>query len=95
MCSCQKIKIIYNQKSAYFVDIIDTQFFSTSPCYTKLECGHSYHTDCILDWYKKTNDETIRLILPFPDDLPHIHFFPNNDNTVKCALCQAEYTIEL
>ena len=63
-------------------------------CYSELECKHKYHADCLIGWFRKSNEETIRLILPF-DDLPHIHFFPSGVNTVKCPICQADYTVEL
>ena len=63
-------------------------------CYCKLECRHSYHADCILDWFRMSNADSIRLIQPFTD-LPHIHFFPDGVNTVKCPICNTCYTVEL
>jgi hypothetical protein len=63
-------------------------------CCLRLECSHGFHSDCLLEWYKKSNSEEIKLILPF-DDLDHIHFFPTGTNTVKCPICNTCYTVEL
>jgi len=63
-------------------------------CYSQLDCSHGLHSDCLIEWYRKSNAEAIRLILPF-DDLSHIHFFPKDTNTVKCPICNTCYTVEL
>ena len=81
---------LYNEQCSICLEDLDDK----CDCYSELECSHKYHADCLIKWYRRSNEDTIRLILPF-DDLPHIHFFPNGVNTVKCPICQQDYTVEL
>ena len=81
---------LYNEQCSICLEDLDDK----CDCYSELECKHKYHAGCLINWYRRSNEETIRLILPF-DDLPHIHFFPDGVNTVKCPICLADYTVEL
>ena len=63
------------------------------PCYYKLECGHAYHADCLLRWYKKSNGDDLQLVMPFHD--LDLQFFFNDCNCMSCPICKAQYTKEI
>ena len=62
-------------------------------CTYTLDCGHSFHSDCLLSWYKKSNGDTMRFIMPYTD--LDIKFFFNDCNSVSCPICKEQYTKEL
>ena len=58
-----------------------------------LDCGHCFHSNCLLQWYKKSSSNDMRFVTPFTD--LDIQFFPMDTNCMKCPICKAEYTKEL
>ena len=62
-------------------------------CTYTLDCGHSFHSDCLLSWYRKTNGEQMRVVMPYTD--LDIQFFFNDCNSVSCPVCKAKYTKEV
>ena len=36
-------------------------------CYYKLECGHAFHSSCLLSWYRKCNDVDLQVVIPYSD----------------------------
>ena len=62
-------------------------------CSYTLDCGHRFHGDCLLLWYKQSNNTQIRVVVPYTD--LDIQFFPEHTNCVRCPICRIEYTKEL
>ena len=61
-------------------------------CYT-LDCGHSFHPDCLLKWYNKSYRHEAQFIIPWKD--LRLQFFPQGTNCMKCPMCRVDYTMEL
>ena len=61
-------------------------------CYP-LDCGHCFHSNCVLEWYKKSSSKDMRFVTPFTD--LDIQFFPVDTNCMKCPVCKTQYTKEL
>jgi hypothetical protein len=64
-----------------------------SYCSSSLDCGHRFHGECLLQWFKKSNNKQLRLIKPYTD--LDIQFFPEHTNCMRCPMCRVEYTKEL
>lgn len=66
----------------------------------KLECGHTFHKHCIMDWFgaqmrNRLNGEPLNLLTPLPPPknggipvLVHLE----DDGVSNCACCRSEYT---
>ena len=62
-------------------------------CHYTLDCGHGFHSDCLLKWYNKSCSKNTQFVIPFTD--LSVQFFPQDTNCMKCPMCRAEYTVEL
>ena len=62
-------------------------------CYYPLDCGHTFHSDCLLEWYKKSTSSNPQVVVPWQD--LSLQFFPQGTNCMKCPMCRVEYTMEL
>ncbi len=62
-------------------------------CSYTLDCGHRFHGDCLLSWYKQCNVNQIRVVVPYTD--LDMQFFPEHTNCMRCPICRIEYTKEL
>ena len=58
-------------------------------CSYTLDCGHRFHSDCLLSWHKKSNSGQTRYT-----DID-IQFFPEHTNCMRCPVCRTEFTKEL
>ena len=62
-------------------------------CYYPLDCGHTFHSDCLLEWYKKSTSSNPQVVIPWQD--LSLQFFPQGSNCMKCPMCRVDYTAEL
>ena len=62
-------------------------------CSYTLDCGHRFHGDCVLQWYKQSNGKQLRVVIPYTD--LDIQFFPEDTNCMRCPICRVEFTKEL
>ena len=62
-------------------------------CYYKLECGHAFHSSCLLSWYRKCNDVDLQVVIPYSD--LDLQFFFGDCNCMSCPLCKTEYCKEM
>ena len=62
-------------------------------CYYPLDCGHCFHSDCLLEWYKKSSSNNPQFVIPCTD--LNLQFFPQDTNCMQCPMCRVEYTMEL
>ena len=85
-----EVKIQHDITCSICLDEMDTK----RPCYYTLDCGHCFHSDCLLKWYKKSSSNHPQVVIPFAD-LMDIQFFPQDTNCMRCPVCNAQYTMEL
>ena len=62
----------------------------------KLQCKHDYYcTDCMRDWYCKSQHDDTMCILPVmetPGNLEFLVYF-NGGGVFKCPTCRCEYVV--
>ena len=57
-----------------------------------LECNHTFHSACLIQWALKTDSKTPKLGFRKPIKNRRIHLFKKGEHLFTCPCCRIEYT---
>ena len=84
-----EVKIQHDITCSICLQTVDTKCH----CYYPLDCGHCFHSNCLLEWYRKSCSNDPQFMIPWKD--LRLQFFPQGTNCMQCPMCRVDYTAEL